>query len=266
MNRMETFKMQLISEWRRVVALSLSFWLQVAGMLVLVAPELWFRWTGQDYDPYVVWWLSAILLLAGLAGRLLRQGLSWWREWLRLGAVLLIASALALVLAGNVRADDAAQYDMATPASEAATLSIAVPLIASFEGERLVAYRDIVGVWTICYGSTRGVHARMKMSPAQCLDLLRREVAEYRARLHRYFTAATLNMRLPSPRDAAYTSLAYNCGVAAIGRSTAVRRLNAGDVRGGCEAVTWWNKAGHRVVRGLFVRRQAERDLCLIGT
>lgn len=246
--------MKLIDGARRIIAYSLSFWMQVFGLIVLIAPEIRFAITGQDYDPALAWWLGALLLLAGLAGRLYRQGISPWREWLRILAVAAIALALAFVLATQARA-----------APEHETLAVAVPHIAQEEGKRNRAYRDIVGVWTICYGSTRGVHAGMVLSDAECLALLREEVAEYRIGLHRYFTPETKAYRLPAKRDAAYTSTAFNCGIAAIGRSTATRRLNAGDIAGGCQALTWWNRAGGRVVRGLVSRRAREEALCLDG-
>ncbi|WP_245943272.1 glycoside hydrolase family protein, partial [Rhodovulum viride] len=82
----------------------------------------------------------------------------------------------------------------------------------------------------------------MVLSDAECEALLRAEVRDYRARLLSHFSAETRARRLPSPRDAAFTSLAFNVGVASAGRSTATRRLNAGDVPGACEALTWWNK------------------------
>ena len=103
------------------------------------------------------------------------------------------------------------------------------------------------------------------MSDAQCADLLEREAVEYREALHVYFTPETLSQRLPPERDAAYVDLAYNAGVRGAGRSTATRRLNAGDVAGGCQALTWWNKAGRRVVRGLVRRRSDEYRLCMMG-
>ncbi|RWN01047.1 MAG: hypothetical protein EOR86_04125 [Mesorhizobium sp.] len=53
-------------------------------------------------------------------------------------------------------------------------------------------------------------------------------MAEHRTGLHRYFTPATINVRLPARRDAAYTSLAFNVGPAGAAKSTATRRLNAG--------------------------------------
>jgi GH24 family phage-related lysozyme (muramidase) len=250
---------RLVSDWRRVLLLSLSFWMQVAGLLVLILPELRFGWTGHDYNPVLAWWMGALFLVAGLAGRLYQQGSRKWVEWLRVAGVAVVVIALALLFAGQVRAAPAMQ------ATEAQTLDIAVPFIAREEGKRNVAYRDIVGVWTICYGSTRGVHAGMVATDQQCLALLRAEVAEFRDGLHRYFTSVTISARLPPTRDAAYTSAAFNCGIAGIGRSTATRRLNAGDIAGGCEALTWWNKAGGRVIRGLFERRKRERALCMVG-
>src|SRR5690606_40236429 len=90
---MESTMPRLISDWRRVLLLSLSFWMQVAGLLVLILPELRYHWTGQDYDPVLAWWLGALFLVAGLAGRLYRQGSPGWREWLRIGAVAAIVIA-----------------------------------------------------------------------------------------------------------------------------------------------------------------------------
>ena len=246
----------LVTNWRRVVALSLSFWMQVAGLVVLIWPELKYGWTEQDSDPVFFWWLGVLLLVAGIAGRLYEQGVSKLREWARITGVLVILFLLALLLATTVRA---------APPSEAATLEVAVPFIAQEEGERLEAYLDIVGVPTIGSGSTRGVKLGMKITREESRALLRREVIEYREGLHRYFTAATINSRLTPRRDAAYTSTAFNCGIAAIGKSTATKRLNAGNIAGGCEALTWWNKAGQRVIRGLASRRERERALCMMG-
>ena len=79
------------------------------------------------------------------------------------------------------------------------------------------------------------------------------------------FTSDTIANRLTVDRDVAYASLAYNVGVSGTGKSTAVRRLNQGDIAGGCEALGWWNKAGGRVVRGLVNRRAEETELCMGG-
>jgi lysozyme len=142
---------------------------------------------------------------------------------------------------------------------------IAFDLIARWEGKRNHAYQDLVGKWTICYGHTRTAAPGQYKTDAECRALLVEEIASYRAGLHSYFTPETKQTRLPPTRDAAYTSLAYNIGVYRAGNSTATRRLNDGNIVGGCHALTWWNKAGGRVIRGLVRRRAEEFDLCMEG-
>ncbi|MDJ0821273.1 MAG: glycoside hydrolase family protein [Paracoccaceae bacterium] len=59
--------------------------------------------------------------------------------------------------------------------------------------------------------------------------------------------------------------MAFNFGIRGAGKSTAVRRLNNGDVPGGCRAIGWWNKASGRVILRLVNRRKEEVSLCLDG-
>lgn len=154
---------------------------------------------------------------------------------------------------------------MANPVSQKEFLEVSLPLIAKWEGKRNQSYRDIVGVWTICYGSTRGIGPNMYYTDEQCLELLKDEVLEYREGVYNYYNATTKQERLTPERDAAFTSLAYNVGIRGAGRSTAVRRLNKGNITGACSALTWWNKAGGRVIRGLVNRRAEEQRYCLKG-
>ena len=245
--------MRLIDRPGRVMLLSYSWWAQLFGLAALILPEVVYAIWQVETDPYVLWWVGVGLLMFGLIGRLILQTGSGLAEGLRIAFVAALIVALSVVAA------------RAAPATEEQTLEIAVPFVAEREGMRLEAYLDIVGVPTICAGSTRGVKLGQRKTLAECTALLRAEVAEYRLALHRYFTRETIATRLPPPRDAAFTSLSYNIGVGAAGRSTAVRRLNNGDVSGACDAITWWNKAGKRVVRGLVLRRSAERDMCMQG-
>jgi lysozyme len=89
----------LVDNWRRVVALSLSFWMQVLGLLALIVPELWYFFTGEDYDPRLMWGIGVGMNVAGLVGRLWQQGVSPAREWIRIVSVALVVLALALLLA-----------------------------------------------------------------------------------------------------------------------------------------------------------------------
>jgi lysozyme len=152
--------------------------------------------------------------------------------------------------------------------SEARTLIIAEHLVGQWEGLELDAYLDTIArppIWTVCYGETEGVRPNEVRTEAQCRAGLRRGLARYRTDLHKYYTPETKATRLPPSRDAAFVSTAWNVGPHGLGKSTAVRRLNAGDILGACEAIGWWNKAGGRVIRGLVNRRSAEQALCRQG-
>lgn len=146
----------------------------------------------------------------------------------------------------------------------ARTMSVLVPLVAKWEGLSLTPYRDIVGVLTWCYGETEGT-PKASYTEAECSNMLRSRLMVYHSRLLPYFTDDTRALRLPPKRHAAFDSLSYNVGTAGAGKSTAVRRLNAGNIAGACQAITWWNRAGQRVIRGLVNRRAEEKELCLVG-
>ncbi len=138
----------------------------------------------------------------------------------------------------------------------------AIALVGAWEGLRLTAYRDIVGVPTVCYGETRGVRLGDRHSKAECDTMLLASLKRHEAGMRRCLRAPD---RIPRKSYIAFVSLTYNIGVSAFCRSTAARRLNAGDVRRACEAATWFNKAGARRLKGLVNRRAAEHDLCLEG-
>ncbi|MBT8152759.1 lysozyme [Epibacterium ulvae] len=137
-------------------------------------------------------------------------------------------------------------------------LSGAVSFVGQWEGLRTEAYRDIVGVWTVCYGETKGVTPIDRYSKAECDRMLGARVLEFERELDRCLTGS-----VPVGAKIAFVSWAYNVGVGAACRSTLVRKANVGDVRGACNELPRWNRAGGRVVRGLTNRRMSERDLCL---
>lgn len=127
----------------------------------------------------------------------------------------------------------------------------------------LKAYADIVGVWTICDGDTKGVRPGMVETEAGCRDRLERQLIAHAKPVLR----CVPDLARPERQNQliASVSLAYNVGAAGFCRSTAARRFNAGDWARGCDAFLMWNKAGGKVVRGLVLRRERERALCLKG-
>lgn len=141
----------------------------------------------------------------------------------------------------------------------AAALVLAVPLIGKWEGKRNDPYLDIVGVPTVCYGETRV--AMRRYSDAECKAMLETAVKGFAEPV-----ARCSPMIADRPYQlAAATSLAYNIGVGAYCRSTADRRFDARNFKGGCEALKFWNEAGGRFVQGLANRRAEEYRLCMVG-
>ena len=139
----------------------------------------------------------------------------------------------------------------------AATIAAIVAFIGPWEGRRYTAYQDIVGVWTICEGHTKGVKAGDVATDAQCDEMAAQDVAEHNAGIR-----ACITRPMPQNVEIAFTSLAFNVGVGAFCGSTALRRYNAGDDTGACDALNMWVRAGGKVVKGLVNRRAAESALC----
>lgn len=139
---------------------------------------------------------------------------------------------------------------------------LAIGFVGNWEGLRLYAYQDVVGVWTACYGETKGVRPGMKFTKEQCDVMFIDSLAEHEAGMRRCLKAPD---SLPDKTYVAFVSATYNIGVGGFCGSSMARRANAGDLRGACEALMLWTKAGGRVVQGLVNRRKAERKLCLEG-
>lgn len=145
-------------------------------------------------------------------------------------------------------------------AGSVALTALATGFVANWEGRELRAYKDIVGVWTICDGETKGVKPGDVATPAECDSMLARNLITYEAGLDRCLTYP-----VPGKAKVAFLSWTYNVGVGAACKSTLVRKANAGDVVGACNELLKWNRAGGRVVKGLTNRREAEREMCLDG-
>jgi len=133
-------------------------------------------------------------------------------------------------------------------------------LIEGFEGFRSCPYRDAVGVWTIGYGSTKGVGPHTKcVSQKQAEERLIREVtATYGAAVDR------LGVPLNQSQYDALCSFVYNVGPGGIASNTGVgRALRARDYKRAADELLKWDKAGGRALPGLTRRRKAERALFL---
>lgn len=139
-------------------------------------------------------------------------------------------------------------------------LIIAVAAVGAFEGLRTDAYYDVGGTTTICYGETLGVEYGDTATKRQCDEMLERRLQEFNDGVNK-----CVHVSLPDSRRAAFVSLSYNIGINSFCKSTVVRKINAGDVVGSCNAMMMWNKVNGVEWKGLTKRRAKERELCLKG-
>ena len=140
--------------------------------------------------------------------------------------------------------------------------SLAIQTVGGFEGLKLYAYRDVVGIWTACYGETKGIKPGMKFSKADCDNMLIDSLVEHEEGMRRCLKQPDA---LPIETYVAGVSLTYNIGIGGFCGSTVARKLNARDIRGACDAFLMWDKAKGKRIKGLTIRREAERKLCLKG-
>jgi lysozyme len=148
----------------------------------------------------------------------------------------------------------------------AAATAVAVGIAIPAEGLRTVAYRDPVGIPTICFGSTRGVQMGDRATVEQCHQLLSAEMREAVEAVDR------CRPSLPTGVLAAFGDAAYNVGehiACDSRRSTAARLLDAGELEQACRQLPRWNKARVAGVLvelpGLTKRRAENMRVCLDG-
>lgn len=140
-------------------------------------------------------------------------------------------------------------------------------LIKRFEGVRLKAYKDAVGVPTIGYGHILGVRMGDEITLEQAEQFLREDVAHFEKGVTRI--AQELTVELTQSQFDALVSFAFNLGLGNLRRSTLLKKLyvmkqcdEQSKVAVASEFLRW-NRAGGQVLRGLTRRRQAEHDLFL---
>jgi lysozyme len=149
-----------------------------------------------------------------------------------------------------------------TAGAAAVVIATATPFIAKWEGLETTAYRDIVGVPTVCYGETRGVKMGDTYTKEQCMDMLKVAVGDY----YRKIEPCMTNKNIPVGVQASILELAYNVGTGAACKSTMMKLANQGKYKEACRELDKWVKAGGQTVRGLQNRRvDSKVNLCLKG-
>ena len=138
-----------------------------------------------------------------------------------------------------------------------------IDLICNFEGKRLTAYDDGVGVWTIGFGTTVYPNGMKVKKGDTCTEA---QAKAYMAHdLKKFETAVNNAVTVPLSQNQfdALVSLAYNIGTNAFSKSTLVKKLNANDNRAAADQFDVWVNAGGKRMQGLVNRRAKEKALFL---
>lgn len=139
---------------------------------------------------------------------------------------------------------------------------LSIVTVGGYEGLRLYSYQDVIGVWTYCYGETKNAKPGMKFTKAQCDHIFVERLEEFETGMRACLAKPD---SIPDKPYVAFLSLTYNIGTTGFCKSSIARKANAGDLRGACDALLLYNRAGGKVVKGLVKRRESERKMCMEG-
>lgn len=127
-----------------------------------------------------------------------------------------------------------------------------IDIIKEFEGCRLKAYKDAVGIPTIGYGHTKGVKMGDTITQAQAEELLKDDLAAYEKKVDKYNDTYHFNQN----QFDALVSFAYNIG--SIDQLTNKGKRTIAEIS---EKIPAYNKARGKVLAGLTRRRKVEKAL-----
>ncbi|VTP12880.1 Lysozyme RrrD [Phytobacter ursingii] len=129
------------------------------------------------------------------------------------------------------------------------------------EGVRYKPYRDVVGVWTVCYGHAgKDIMLGKTYTETECRALLDKDLNTVARQINPYITKP-----IPEAMRGALYSFAYNVGPGSFQTSTLLRKINQGNQEGACDELRRWTYAGGRKWQGLVNRRDVEREVCMWG-
>lgn len=136
-----------------------------------------------------------------------------------------------------------------------------VAKVQKFEGYSANAYKCPAGKWTIGYGRTAGVNegdiTTVEIEVNWLVDRLMTDRAYVTNYIHEN-TEWDLDLSYYNNTVLALTDFVFNCG-----RANFAKLLSGRSLLEVADAITLYNKAGGKVLKGLVARRDWERDLIL---
>lgn len=131
-------------------------------------------------------------------------------------------------------------------------------IIKACEGLYLQPYLCPANVWTIGYGSTRGVTKdTAPITEEEALVRLKIDVLNEAERPLKNLVKVQLNQN----QYDALVSLVFNIGQGNFRASTLRQKLNRGDFEGAANEFKKWRRGGGKILPGLVKRREVEEKL-----
>lgn len=130
-------------------------------------------------------------------------------------------------------------------------------LIKSFEGCKLQAYQDIVGVWTIGYGHTgNDVYDGLEIDQETADNFLAQDLQRFESGVE-----SLVQVSMNENQFSALVCFAYNVGLNNLKHSTLLKDVNEEYFDAAADQFLRWDRAGGEEVSGLLRRRKAEKAL-----
>lgn len=133
----------------------------------------------------------------------------------------------------------------------------ALKLIKIFEGLRLHSYVCPAGKLTIGYGHTGAdVKKNMVISIEKANEIFEKDIQKFSLAVE-----TLIHVPITDRQFGALVSFAYNVGIAAFGKSTLLKTVNAKKSEDAASQFLRWVYVGKDISKGLEKRRAAEREL-----
>lgn len=139
-----------------------------------------------------------------------------------------------------------------------------VTLVKHFEGLFLQAYLCPAKVWTIGYGHTGLKHKDGTVKRGR--KITEKEADELLAYdLNQFAPAVTKLVTVPLAQHEFDALVSFHFNTGALGKSTLLKKLNAGDKAGAAAEFLRWTRGDGKILPGLVRRRKSEKYLFETG-
>lgn len=138
-------------------------------------------------------------------------------------------------------------------------------IIGNAEGCRREPYKCPADVLTVGVGSTAAGGNQIEVGKIYSDDEIARRWKNDIVIAERCVNRFANGKQMPQSVFDSAVSITFNAGCGALSKSTMFRKANAHDWKGVCNEFPRWVYSGGRKLKGLIIRREKEKALCLSG-